>query len=231
MSFDPAKQATLEEALAQAKLNPSSADNWNRAAIASIQLNDLEKAVEYIGHAIAIEPQDALNYSNRGRVLFGLGRLQEALADYSQAIELAPSAELYSSRSVVNVALGKEAAALFDLNDAIDLAPTAENYLNRAAFFANKSITGDALRDISKVIELKPDDPNHRLTRANLAFAAGQNELGISDVEEAIRLDQSGVVQHSLLQLADQLEAHLSTSPQPEVSRRLIKLIREKSQQ
>lgn len=228
MTTESDKQAALEAALAQAKLNPSSANHWNEAAIAALQAAKPEAAVEYITQAIALEPQDALNYSNRGRINFALGQQQEALADYSRAVELAPSAELYASRSVVNVAVGRDAAALSDLTDAIELAPTADNYLNRAAFFARKSITGDALHDISQVIELQPDNPNHRLTRANLAFAAALPELGLSDIETAMRLDQNNSLQPGLLQLADQLELHLASSPQPDVSRRLIELIRGK---
>lgn len=231
MAADPTKQAALQEALAQVQLDPNSPDNWNRAAIASLQLTDFEAAIEYIGHAIALVPEDPLNYSNRGRIFFALGREKEALDDYNSAIELAPTAELYSSRSVVNVALDREGAALSDLNDAIDLEPSAENILNRAAFFARKSLAGDALRDMNKVIELKPDDPNHRLTRANLAFSVGFNDLGLEDVEKAMELDQTGAIRPSLLQLADQLEAHLADSPQPDVSRRLINLIREQPQQ
>lgn len=230
MTFDPGSQTELGEALAQIELDPTSPDNWNRAAIASLRMSNLEAAIDYIGHAIELNPQDALNYSNRGRILFALERPEIALVDYTKAIELAPDATLYSNRSVVNVALGRNAAALGDLNDAIDLEPTAENILNRAAFFANKSMPGDAFRDISKVIELQPNDPNHRLTRANLAFAIGFNEQGITDVREAIKLDQTGAIHSGLLQLADQLEAHLGDSPQPEVSRRLINLIRNDEQ-
>ncbi len=227
MSFDSSKEVALAEALAKVKLNPNSADNWNRAAIASLQVANLPTAIEYIGHAIAIEPEDALNYSNRGRILFELERQQEALADYTRAIELAPTSELYSSRSVVNIALGREAAALSDLTDAIELAPTAENFLNRVTFFAKKNMASDALRDISKVIELKPDDPNYRMTRANLAFALGLNEQGLSDIREAIRLDQSGALKTSLLQMANQLETYLATNPEDDVSHQLIELIRE----
>ena len=232
MTFEPDKQAALEEALAQAKLNPVSADNWNQVAIASLQVSNLEAAVEYIGRAINLEPQVALNYSNRGRVLFALGRKEEALADYTQALELEPTSELYSNRSVINLALGRAGASLYDLNEAFDVAPTPEAQatalLNRVAFFANKGMSEDAWRDINRVIELQPEDPRHRLTRANLAFALNQHELGLSEIEEALRLDQSGLLRSSLLQLADQLEAYLPTSPQPEISLRLIQLIRHK---
>ncbi len=230
MSDDLTKKAALAQALDLVKENPASADNWNSAAIAALQLADMAAAVEYIGQAIALEPDDAHNYSNRGRILFALGREEEALGDYNQAIENSPTPDpaLFASRSVINLATGREAAALSDLNSALELAPTAENYFNRAAFFANRSLAGEALRDITRVIELKPDDPDHRLTRANLAFAIGLNELGLQDIEAAQRLDTTGALQVGLIQLAGQLELHLKDSPQPEVARQLIQLIRGK---
>lgn len=225
---------SLETAQAELLKNPNSADNWNRAAIAYLKQGNLAAAADYIGHAIALEPNEPLHYSNRGRILYALERHQEALADYSQALGLAPSAELYSSRSVVNMVLGKEAAALSDLNDAFELDPSVDNLLNRASFYTNKGMAADALRDMTQVIEMQPKNPNHRLARANLAFAMARHypelyALGIEDVEKALDLDKTGALSHTLLQLADQLEAYLNSSPNPEISRRLIELIRTKS--
>lgn len=223
------KKATLEQALQLLTVNPTSADNWNRAAIAYLENADLDKAVEYIGHAIDLEPTDALNYSNRARILFALGRQAEALADYDKAIEFEPaSATLYSSRAVVHAALNHTGATLHDLTAAIDFDPSAANYLNRAAFFANKGMAADALLNLNKVIELDPTNPNHRLTRANLAFATSRFDLGLEDVEQAIAHDPDGSITFGLHQLADQLEQQLPNSPNPEISRRLINLVRRK---
>ncbi len=223
----------LEAAQAELTKNPTSADNHNRLAIAYLKNGELEPAVAHISLAIELEPAQSVNYRNRGRILFALNRPQESLADYSKAIELEPEAELYASRSVVNVSLGKEAAALADLNDAYDLHPGLENQLNRASFFANIGMAADALRDMTGVIEKAPTNPDYHLTRANLAFALARfqpelYDLGYSDIEEAMRLDEGGLLQPSLLQLADLLEAALEQSPNPTVSHRLIELIRSK---
>lgn len=227
MAMEETGITELEQALNLAKAQPT-ADNWNRAAIASLKESKLEMAVEYISRAITLKPREANNYSNRGRILFALGREQAALEDYNRAIELAPDADLYSSRSVVNVALGFEGAALSDLGEALELAPTAENYLNRAAFFARKSLAADALRDLSTVIEMEPENPNHRLTRANIAFSVGLNELGLQDIEAAMEQDTGKELGRGLLELANQLETNLVSTSQPELSQRLIKLIKEK---
>lgn len=221
------KNLLLAQALQELKENPNSADSWNRAAIAYIQNADLETAVDYIGHAINLDPSDPLNYSNRARLLYAVGRPAEALADYDKALEFEPeNAKLYSSRAVVHAALNHTGATLHDLTAAIDYAPTAENYLNRAAFFANKGMAADALLNMNKVIELEPNNPNHRLTRANLAFATQRFDLGLEDVEQAIANDPDGSISLGLHQLADQLEQQLPNSPNPETSRRLINLIR-----
>ena len=225
--------ANLEEALATVEREPTSADNWNHLAIAYLQEGQVEPAINAIGRAIECDPNEPINYSNRGRILFELQRAEESLADYNKAIELAPSAELYASRSVVHMALGKEAAALYDLNDAYDLDPSVKNLLNRAAFFSHKGMASDALRDMSGVVEKEPANPDYRLNRANLAFAQARHQpelydLGLSDIEEAMNLDQNGVLHSNLLQLADLLEAALDQSPNPTVSRRLIDLIRAK---
>ena len=228
MTFDFSQDKTeaLKQALSALEQDKSKADNWNRVAIAYLQNGNLTAAVENISHAIELEPQDPLNYSNRARILFALDRQDEALRDYDKAIELEPTAALYSSRAVVHTSLSHTGATLHDLTAAIELEPSSENYLNRAAFFANKGLAADALLNMNRVIELDPTNPNHRLTRANLAFATNRYELGLEDVEQAIANDKDGSITFGLHQLADQLESQLSTSPQPEISRRLIDLIR-----
>lgn len=228
---DNQNQAGLAEAEAEVAKDPH---NWNQAAIMLVQAGNYARAVEYISQAIRLEPEEGVNYWNRGRLLFELDRYEEALADYSAAIQIAPSAALYASRSVIHLALGKDAAALGDLNDALDLEPTAENLLSRASFFTNKGMAADALRDMTSVIELEPDKPNHYLARANLAFALARHypelyDMGVQDIESALDLDTDSLLGPSMRQLADQFEAYLPASPNPTVSKRLIELIRSKT--
>ncbi len=183
------------------------ADRWNRAAMDSLKQGKLAEAVEQLGQVIALEPDEALHYNNRGRILFTLDRHQEALADYTKAIELAPSAALYSSRSVVYLALGRTAATLADLNEAYDLDPSADNLLNRATFFANMGLAADGLSDMNKVVEMQPENPRHRLARANLALALAPHQpnfykTALADIEKALELDPTEELRPKLIQLA-----------------------------
>lgn len=209
------------------------ADAEVQLAFEQLRQNNLEGAVQHFTTAIELETTEALHYSNRARVLFELGRTEEALADYTAALELNPSAALYSSRSVIYVALGRTGAALGDLNEAYDLEPTPENLLNRSLFFGNRGMAEDALRDMDKVIELQPDRAESYLYRANLIFALLQQkphlyELGMSDLQRAAELDTNGNLRAALAELANQLEKNLPNSPAPALSRKVIDTIRAK---
>jgi tetratricopeptide (TPR) repeat protein len=207
------------------------ADAEVQLAFEQLRQNNLEGAVQHFTTAIELETTEALHYSNRARVLFELGRTEEALADYTAAIELAPSAALYSSRSVIYVALGRTGAALGDLNEAYDLEPTPENLLNRALFFGNRGMAEDALRDMDRVIELQPNLAESHLYRANLIFALLQQqphlyERGLADLQRAAELDTDGNLRAALAELANQLEKNLPNSPAPALSQRVIDTIR-----
>ncbi len=55
-------------------------------------------------------------WNNRGQACFGLGRYEQALADYTRAIEINPDfAEAYRSRAVANYFLRRYDAAWADV--------------------------------------------------------------------------------------------------------------------
>ena len=63
--------------------------------------NELDSAVEGYTKAIALDPQDAEAYGNRGHAYYDKGDYDRAIADYDQAIALDPQdAEAYYNRGV-----------------------------------------------------------------------------------------------------------------------------------
>ena len=56
--------------------------------VIAYQTKNMDQAEELIGKAIKINPNSTMAYSNRGNVLQGLKRLDEALASYDKAIAL-----------------------------------------------------------------------------------------------------------------------------------------------
>ncbi len=76
---------------------------------------------------IALAPQFAGTYYNRGGTHYELGKYQEAIEDFNQAITLAPQdAEAYMGRSFTHYRLGNYQKAIQDYNQAIKINPALQ---------------------------------------------------------------------------------------------------------
>ncbi len=110
---------------------------------------------------IGKSPNKLRPYKNRGSAYQREGHLDQALADFSKAIELEPAnpdnADSYSNRCSVYGMKGLLDQALADGSRAIQLSPTfAEAYNNRAIIYKQKGDLDQALMDYNKAIELRP---------------------------------------------------------------------------
>ena len=85
--------------------------------VIALQARRARLAVELIGKAIALKPDYADAYSNRGNALLELKRPEEALASYDKAIALKPDyADAYSNRgnALRDLKRAEEALASYD---------------------------------------------------------------------------------------------------------------------
>jgi tetratricopeptide (TPR) repeat protein len=99
-----------------------------------------------------------LPYHNRGLFFEKIDRYDEALRDYSQAIQISPGApESYASRGFLFAKLGCLDDALTDYTQALHLQPdTPEVYYNRGNVNAKLGRLEDAVRDYTQAIHLSP---------------------------------------------------------------------------
>ena len=80
------------------------------------------KALDLLNKAIELNPNDAINYNNRGVALYKLGRYQQAVKDFNQAIRLDPNdLYAYNNRGNAYYELGKKNRACDDWRKACDL--------------------------------------------------------------------------------------------------------------
>ena len=98
-----------------------------------MELQRLDEALASYNRAIALKPNDAEFFNNRGTVLKDLNRLDQALASYDQAIALRPGhADAYNNRGVVLMELKRLDEALASYDRAVALKPDyAEAFNNR----------------------------------------------------------------------------------------------------
>ncbi|MFH1634626.1 MAG: tetratricopeptide repeat protein [Chloroflexota bacterium] len=154
-------------------------------------------AVSHFNQALSSESSGRKLFTRQG-IFFYLGNaqcfinnLEQAIADYTEAIEIYPLfAEAYNNRGVVYSDLGDYEQAIADYTKAIALDPQfAYAYSNRGVAYAGLGDYMQAISDYTQAIELDPQDATAYYNRG-LAYAdLGDYEPAIADYTQAIELD------------------------------------------
>lgn len=103
------------------------------------------EAIALLNQLLNRNPQNAIDYNNRGLVYFQARQFDQAIADYNKALELNPRlAKAYNNRANYYAATGDLVAALADYDQALDFNPSyVRAWLNR----------GITLRDLERYPE------------------------------------------------------------------------------
>ena len=101
---------------------------------------------------------NAVAYSNHGLICEDSGQLENALADYSKAIEINPKyTKAYYNLGNVNVKLSHLDKAIVNYTKAIEIRPKfVQAYFNRGLAYGNLGRFDKALDDFNRVIEIDP---------------------------------------------------------------------------
>ena len=130
----------------QSDLSKSDRDRLLRAtASAKAQQGSYPEAIALLSQLLHRDPQNAIDYNNRGLIYFQSGQFDYAIADYNKAVELNPRlANAYNNRANYYAACGNLVAALADYDQALDLNPSyVRAWINR----------GITLRDLERYEE------------------------------------------------------------------------------
>ena len=154
------------------------------------ELKRYEQALASWDKAIALEPDYAEAYYNRGVALQALRRFDEALASWDKAIALAPDfAEAYNNRGITLNELKRYEEALASWDKAIALIPElAEAYYNRGNVLQRLKRFGEALASYDKTIALKPDFADAHNNRAASLKELKRFEEALASCDKAIAL-------------------------------------------
>lgn len=100
------------------------------------------------------------------------GEIDRAIADYDEAIKLAPNyAVAYTYRALAHAAKGDRDRAMTDFDKAIGIGPrSAFAYAKRAEFHADSGDLARAIADFDKSVELDPDNADTLKHRAQAKF-------------------------------------------------------------
>jgi len=138
-------------------------------------------------------PTDTHARGSRGHALYHLGRLGEAEADLSRAIEgNAHDVFLYNLRGFLRHELGRYEAAVEDFTNAIRLAPGAASpYYGRARSWGALDRLDDAVMDATEALQRNPNHADAYLVRGNAHAKKKEWESSIRDYTRYIEFGRS----------------------------------------
>jgi tetratricopeptide (TPR) repeat protein len=146
---------------AQAKENQQAA-KFALEARQAVAEKDWNKAIEMYRKAADLDRKFMTNlgiaYQQRGFVAMNEQRFQDAMLDFSEAIELTPQdARVYEQRAAVEMKINEHDKALADYSQAIKLNPSeVRDYLYRAYIYELKGDIKNSMADTAKVLKVDP---------------------------------------------------------------------------
>jgi len=124
-----------------------------------INLGDDKVSLEFLGKAIKKYPEYAEFLNSRASILQDKGRLDDALKDINEAIEIEKNAICLNTRALILKYKDKLDDALKDINEAIEIEKNATRLNNRAFILKDKGKLDKALEDINEAIEIEDRNP------------------------------------------------------------------------
>jgi protein O-GlcNAc transferase len=193
LSLHQAGQLADAEQLYQKILaaDPQHFDSLHLLGVIHAQRGEHEAALRQIDAALAVNPNVAQAYNNRGASLLALGRHDDALASFERATALAPDyLDALVNRGDALLALQRlqEALASFDCVVALQPDRTAI-FLKRGNILSMLGRFEDAIESYDRAIALKGGDADAFNNRGAALRRLGRLEEALASCDRAISLN------------------------------------------
>ena len=160
-------------------------------------------------HALACDPQNLVAHVDLGNALNARRRVDEAIAHYQKAVQLAREAaatrgdvsptlaEACNNLGAVLSKRGQLDTAMELYREALGLNPgDADAHYNLGMALAGKGQTNEAIAQFEKALKRKPDLAEAHFTLATLLVSAGRPDQAILHYRQALELDPAFVAAH-----------------------------------
>ena len=165
-----------------------------KGAVAKVNAVRVPESVDIYTDLIATNPNEGRYFTLRASAWWGLGKTDQAMADFDRAIELGyEKSHAYNSRGLFHSAAGRHDQAIADFDKAISIDPDDDGPLvNRAAAYLSKGNAKAAIKDYDQAIKNVADETgkSNLLHQRAVAYKAdGQLDKAAADFD-AILADQ-----------------------------------------
>ena len=171
------------------------ADDYNDRGVQQLLNGHPREAAASFEKAIALNPTDAIYYSNYAAACRDLGEYDKAITAYTKAITLKPNEpSYYSGRGAIYGLKGDYSRSISDFSRAIKLEPEEINhYRNRGLAYLKKGDYDRAISDFTKVIEKKPFQHHIYFMRGLAHFHKGNYNQAVIDFTQVTVLNPKDV--------------------------------------
>jgi predicted O-linked N-acetylglucosamine transferase (SPINDLY family) len=183
---------------------PNEPDAWHRLGLLACQAGNPGYGVEAINRAIAINPLDAAYYNNLGAAYQALGRSDEALASFRQAVKVNrawPDGHYALGLALARANLLREAAV--SLAEAARLAPLRPEPHNELGIvLARLGRMDESANAFRQATRLRPDYAEAHNNLGNVRMAQGRLEEAVGRYRKAIECKPNYYQAHAHLGVA-----------------------------
>jgi tetratricopeptide (TPR) repeat protein len=158
-------------------------------------------------------PETAKEFFDRAVALHNSGKLDCAIADYNQSIQLNPnSAVAYYNRGLAMQAKEEITQAIDDYNQALQLNPKlAGAYENRARALVKAGKYDRAIDDYNQALQLKPKSAMIYYSRGLAYQQKGHKQAAIADFQKAVEYASDVTMKKNARKRLQKLGAKLSS--------------------
>jgi WD40 repeat protein/tetratricopeptide (TPR) repeat protein len=150
----------------------------------------LDSALADANFAVNVDELGNENYANRARIFGALKRYDDAIQDYTIALQYSSSASYFNGRAWWRYKKGDLALALDDANSAIERAPDASSYFDtRGQIYLALGRHEEALMDLTDAIRYGGDWLGTYYARGRAHEYLGHVDEAISDYAETLKRD------------------------------------------
>lgn len=169
-----------------------------------LQAKRYQDALDLLDRLLELHRQDATAFNNRGIALSALGRMDEALQSYAQALRIDPGyAEAHYNRGNAQMRLARAEEALSSFEQAVRLRPGfAQACHNRGVALEQLGRREEALAAYLQAVAAQPDYGQAHLCAGRIHAEAKRFELALACFTEALRSEPQHAEAHNLRGLA-----------------------------
>ena len=167
-------------------------DDFTALALEKAKQGDVDGALEAFSVAIASNPDGAaVPYYYRGLVYIDQGKVQEAIEDFTKALELDKHfPQAYAARGTAYLMTSRPAKAAEDFNKALQLDPNnATTYVNRARALMGLQMLEEAEQDLNRAIEINPNLLPAYFNRGVLYMLQQRTEDALKDFDKCVEIN------------------------------------------